>query len=219
MESSRILVLGTRNRKKGRELAALLSRHGLELKTLDDIPEACEIVEDGHSFEANAQAKAVRQAVHLKQWVLGEDSGLVVDALDGDPGIYSARFSGEYATDASNNALLLERLAGVPPDRRTAHYVCHASLADPSGAVRIDVEAICRGRIRKEPIGTGGFGYDPLFEIVECHHTFGQLGPAFKQAISHRGRALRRLVPQIAKLIASGAWEETFELQARSASK
>jgi len=207
MESPRILILGTRNRKKGRELAALLSRHGADLKTLDDFPEACEIVEDGNSFAANAQAKAVRQAVHLKQWVLGEDSGLVVDALDGAPGIYSARFAGDDATDEANNALLLERLDGVPPDQRTAHYVCHATLADRSGAVRIDVEAICRGRIRNEPAGTGGFGYDPLFEIVECHRTFGQLGPAVKQAISHRGRALRMLVPQIAKLIASSEWK------------
>ena len=114
-----VLVLGTRNRKKAGELADLLAPRGVSLKTLADFPEAIEVDESGETFAANAALKAAVQARHLRQWVLGEDSGLAVDALGGAPGVYSARFSGEGATDGSNNKLLLEKLGGVPPD------ICH----------------------------------------------------------------------------------------------
>jgi XTP/dITP diphosphohydrolase len=198
---SRLLVLGTRNRKKALELIDLLAPHGIELRTLADIPEAIEVAEDGETFAQNAAHKAVRQAVHLGQWVLGEDSGLVVHALGGRPGVYSARFSGEQATDASNNALLLESLGDTPLEQRTAHYVCHATLADPQGQVRAESEAICRGRIRCEPSGSNGFGYDPLFEVIEYRRTFGELGDAVKSVLSHRSRALRALAPSIVGLL------------------
>lgn len=206
MPMTRLLVLGTHNRKKGDELLRLLSPHGFQLRTLADYPHAIDVVEDGATFAANAILKASQQAKHLGQWVLGEDSGLVVDALDGAPGIRSARYSGPNATDQSNNRRLLEQLGDLPLDRRTAHYVCHMALADPEGAIRAQAEAGCRGRIRRMPAGTSGFGYDPLLEICEYHRTFAQLGEAVKGMISHRGRAMRQLVPQLLDLARHHRW-------------
>jgi XTP/dITP diphosphohydrolase len=207
MGTPRILVLGTRNRKKLVELADLLEPHGLQLRTLADFSCAIDVVEDGRTFAENAGKKAVQQAQALGQWVLGEDSGLVVDALDGAPGIWSARFSGPDATSESNNRLLLERLADEPVDRRDARYVCHMAVADPSGEIRATCEASCRGRIRRTPAGTGGFGYDPLFEVVEYHRTFGELGSNVKALLSHRGRAARQMVPRLVRLIDARAWD------------
>jgi XTP/dITP diphosphohydrolase len=194
---SHSLVIGTHNRTKGLELAELLAPRGFSVVTLDDVPNAIEVVEDGDSFAANARLKASQQAVHLGYWVLADDSGLAVDALDGAPGVYSARFAGPNATDEDNNRLLLEKLKETPLDKRSAHYVCHVSVADPTGTVRAESHDICRGRIRFEPAGTNGFGYDPLFEVVEYHRTFGELGPHVKRVLSHRSRALRGIVPKL----------------------
>jgi XTP/dITP diphosphohydrolase len=204
LDSRNQLVVGTRNRKKGAELQELLVPVGLVVATLDDFSNAIDVVEDGDSFAANAVLKATQQARHLGKWVLADDSGLEVDALDGAPGIYSARFAGENSSDDQNNALLLERLSGTPLEKRTAHYVCHVALADPQGTVRAESHDVCYGRIRFEPAGTNGFGYDPLFEVVEYHRTFGELGPAVKRAISHRSRALRGILPKIQALLAAG---------------
>ncbi len=197
------LVLGTANRKKGIELTELLTPLGLEVLTLADCPRAISVAEDGETFAANAALKAALQARHLGQWVLADDSGLCVDALDGRPGVYSARYAGAETTDAENNLRLLEELGQTPPERRTAHYVCHVTLADPSGAIRAEAEEYCHGRILSEYRGTGGFGYDPLFEIVEYHRTFGELSRAVKACLSHRARALRKLLPAIARLARS----------------
>jgi XTP/dITP diphosphohydrolase len=191
------LVIGTHNRKKGIELAELLAPQGFTIVTLDDVPNAIEVVEDGDSFEANARLKAAQQAVHLGRWVLADDSGLAVDALGGAPGVYSARYAGSNATDDANNRCLLQKLGNTPLEKRSAHYVCHVSVADPTGAIRAESHDICRGRIRFKPAGANGFGYDPLFEVVEYHCTFGELGPHVKQAISHRSRALRAIVPKL----------------------
>jgi XTP/dITP diphosphohydrolase len=204
--AARLLVLGTRNRKKVEELIPLLAPHGFELKCLAEFPESLEVDETGDSFAANAALKATLQAKQLKAWVLGEDSGLAVDALRGAPGIHSARFSGEGATDAKNNALLLEKLAAVPLEKRTAHYVCHATLSDPAGVVRAEAEDVCCGRILFQESGRGGFGYDPLFEIPEYHKTFGELGLTVKEVLSHRSRAIRAIVPKLLELCRSGAW-------------
>jgi len=202
----RQLVLGTRNRKKGIELQVLLAPFGFRLVTLADLPQSIEVDETGTTFAENAALKATVQAKHLGMWVLGEDSGLSVDALRGEPGVYSARFSGPGATDESNNALLLERLADVPDERRTAAYTCHMSLSDPSGKIHVDCEDYCRGRILRAPSGSGGFGYDPLFELPEYHLTFGQLGLAVKGVLSHRSRATRQFVPKLLELIERGLW-------------
>jgi XTP/dITP diphosphohydrolase len=200
--TTRTLVLGTRNRKKLGELVDLLAPLGLELRTLADFPSSMEVEETGDSFAANAALKATLQARHLGQWVLAEDSGLAVDALGGAPGIYSARFSGEGATDEKNNDLLLAKLKIVPLEKRTAHYVCSAALSDPAGNVRSTSEGICRGRILFERAGSGGFGYDPLFEVVECQRTFGELAPAVKAVLSHRSRAMRAMAEQLRRLLA-----------------
>jgi XTP/dITP diphosphohydrolase len=194
-----LLVLGTTNQKKIVELRDLLEPLGISLKTLADFSNPLVIEETGATFAENAALKAVQQAKHLGEWVLGEDSGLAVDALHGAPGVYSARFSGPDATDERNNEKLLRDLANVPLEKRTAHYVCHATLADPDGNVRAESVGYCHGRILLEPSGTGGFGYDPLFEIPEFHRTFGQLGLAVKGVLSHRSRAMRGLIPPLVR--------------------
>jgi XTP/dITP diphosphohydrolase len=158
------------------------------------------VVEDGDSFAANAALKATQQAKHLGRWVLADDSGLEVDSLGGKPGIYSARFAGPQATDDDNNRHLLELLGDMPLERRTARYVCHVTVADPTGTVRAESCDTCRGRIRTASAGTNGFGYDPYFEVVEYHRTFGELGPTVKRMLSHRSRALRGILPQLVAL-------------------
>jgi XTP/dITP diphosphohydrolase len=198
------IVLATHNAKKRAELRALLEPHGIAVQSLDEFPSVPEVVEDGATFAENAAKKATTIARQLGRWTIGEDSGLEVDALDGRPGVYSARYSGPGATDLSNNERLMTELTAVPPERRGARYVCHVAVADPSGAIQLQVEDYCRGRITSEARGTGGFGYDPYFLIREYHRTFGELGPVVKQQLSHRGRALRRLLPRLVELLTEG---------------
>jgi XTP/dITP diphosphohydrolase len=202
-----MLVFGTGNRKKAAELADLLGRLPLELRTLADFKDPLTVDEVGQSFAENAALKATLQAVHLRSWVLGDDSGLVVDALNGTPGIYSARFAGATANDEDNRRRLLDELAGVELPRRTAHFECHLALADPTGTLRATSAGRCNGRIRFEPSGSGGFGYDPLFEVIEYHRTFGELGSAVKSCLSHRARAMHALAPQIEALVAAGLFQ------------
>jgi len=207
MTARRLLVIGTTNAAKGRELEELLAPYGFIVQTLRDFPTALAVEEDGDTFAANARKKAIEQAVHLRAWVLADDSGLEVKALDGRPGIFSARYAGESATDAANNEKLLEELGDLPPERRAARYFCHVALADPRGEVRAESDGICTGRITRAARGANGFGYDPLFELVEYHRTFGELGPHVKAALSHRARALRGIAPKLAALTA--VWEST----------
>ena len=211
-----MLVLATRNRKKLAEVADLLDRAGVDVETrdisafdaggeLERFGPVPEVVEDGDTFAANAALKATRTARHLQAaglpaYVLGEDSGLCVDALDGEPGVYSARYAGTHGDDAANNAKLLAELNGVPPEKRGAGYVCSVAVADPAGEVVLTAEDACRGRIVTEPRGGGGFGYDPLFEVRELHRTFGELPPVVKRHLSHRARAFASLTPALAAL-------------------
>jgi len=200
------LVIGTHNGKKGAELADLLAPYRFRIVTLAEVEQAIEVVEDGESFADNAEKKAVQQARHLNRWVLADDSGIEVDALQGAPGIYSARYAGPNACDADNNGRLLEELGELPLHKRTARYVCHVTVSDPAGNVRAESHATCGGRIRFAPSGQNGFGYDPLFEVIEYHRTFGDLGATVKRALSHRSRALRAIIPQLATLKSSGTW-------------
>jgi XTP/dITP diphosphohydrolase len=193
-------ILGTSNRKKASELLQLLDAVGVPWRRLDEFPNAPSIAEDGSSFAENAEKKASGLAVGLGGWVLGEDSGLVVPALDGRPGIYSARFAGPDATDDANNRRLLEELRGVAEAERTAYYVCSIAVSDPAGKVRARAEGRCHGRIAAEPRGRGGFGYDPLFLLAEYHRTFGELGGRVKRYLSHRARAAAQLIPQLTAL-------------------
>jgi XTP/dITP diphosphohydrolase len=195
------LVLGTTNRGKVRELRELLAPLRLKLVSLADLGDVLEVEETGDSFAANACLKATAQARHLNAWVLAEDSGIAVDALRGAPGIYSARFAGPQATDDDNNARLLADLAVVPLERRMAHYECALALADPTGAIFLQSAGRCFGRIRLEAAGSAGFGYDPLFEVVEYHRTFGELGEAVKAVLSHRTRAVEGFLPQMQLLL------------------
>ena len=200
MSTSQPIVLASRNRKKAREVAEILAPCGVELISIADFPNVPDVIEDGATFAENAAKKAA-QAERLGRWVIGEDSGLVVDALGGRPGVFSARFSGPEATDESNNRKLIEELAGVPIERRSAAYVCSVALADPTGRIRLTSEGSCRGRIIDEPRGTNGFGYDPYFLIREYHRTFGELPSRVKHQISHRARALAALIPGLLKLL------------------
>jgi XTP/dITP diphosphohydrolase len=196
-----VLVLGTRNAKKRQEMVEILGDLDLDLRDLTDWPEAPEVVEDGDTFEANAREKAVELARFLGHWVIGEDSGLAVPALNGRPGVRSARYAGRHGDDQANNARLLAELAPLPDDHRAAYYVCSAALADHKGNIKAVAEGRCHGLIVREPRGTGGFGYDPLFLIPEYHHTFGELSPRVKHALSHRARALAHLRPALRSLI------------------
>jgi len=200
MSTPQPIVLGSRNRKKALEVAEILATCGVEVISIADFPNVPDVVEDGATFAENAAKKAA-QAELLGRWVIGEDSGLVVDALGGRPGVFSARFSGPEATDASNNRRLIEELAGVPIERRCAAYVCSVALADPTGRIRLTSEGSCRGTIIDEPRGANGFGYDPYFLIREYHRTFGELPSRVKHQISHRARALAALIPGLLKLL------------------
>jgi XTP/dITP diphosphohydrolase len=195
-----LLVVGSRNPKKRAEILEILGDLGIDLRDLTGWPDAPEVVEDGTTFEENARKKAAELARYLKQWVLGEDSGLVVPGLNGRPGVYSARYAGRQGDDEANNDRLLAELAPLPADRRAAYYVCTAALADPSGEVKAVTEGRCHGVITGERRGTGGFGYDPLFLIPEYHKTFGELSSRVKHALSHRARALALLRPALRRV-------------------
>jgi len=194
------LVVGSRNRHKVQEIADLLRPKGVDVKSIADFDGVPEVEETGTTFAENAAKKAGETAIAIGQWVLAEDSGLSVDALDGAPGVYSARYSGPAATDDSNNEKLMLELAGVPDTRRSGHYVCHVAVADPTGHIALTVEARCRGRLTDAPRGTNGFGYDPYFLLPEYHRTFGELSPIVKQILSHRGRAFQRVIPRLMRL-------------------
>ena len=191
------LVLGTNNAKKLIELRLLLPEDRIRLTSLAEIPNSIDVEETGDTFRANAALKATEQAKHLGRWVLAEDSGLTVDALDGRPGVLSARFAGQHGDDEANNDKLLQELSGVPEEKRGAQFNCFLCLSDPEGNVVLEEHGVCCGRIAESRSGKGGFGYDPLFIIREYHRTFGELDLAVKRAISHRSRALRQLIPKL----------------------
>lgn len=196
----RKLVLATKNSHKAREIAAILDLPGIELLTMNDFPDMGEVIEDGATFEENAGKKAFEVARHCVSYsrpgsevfALADDSGLMVDALGGMPGVLSARFAGEKATDADNNARLLQLLDGVPEEQRTARFVCVLVLCDASGKSAV-VEGRCEGRILDKPRGSNGFGYDPLFLYPPTGLTFAEMPPDEKNRVSHRARALERL--------------------------
>jgi XTP/dITP diphosphohydrolase len=204
------IVVATRSMHKLRELRVLLAPARASLVSLDDLGIADEPVEDGATFAANARLKARFYARRTGLPTLADDSGLEVDALDGGPGVRTRRFAGEDATDAANNAHLLDRLAGLPPDDRGARYVCVLVLVlpdreGPRGGLPIAAETrgTCRGRIAIAARGRGGFGYDPIFEPAGepfGGRTLGLYSASEKHAISHRARAARAMAPHLAAL-------------------
>jgi XTP/dITP diphosphohydrolase len=144
----------------------------------------------------------------LGQWIVADDSGLAVDALDGAPGVFSARYAGEPSDDDANNRKLLAAISELPDERRGAAFHCALALADPSGAIRLEAQGSCRGRLTREPRGTRGFGYDPLFLILEYHQTFGELSALVKHQLSHRARAFARLRSGIDRMISLGEFRQ-----------
>ncbi|MCB9915523.1 MAG: RdgB/HAM1 family non-canonical purine NTP pyrophosphatase [Planctomycetes bacterium] len=204
------LLLSSGNPKKLRELAALLAPQGVQLLTPADVGGLPEVDEDQPTFAGNAAKKARAAALHSGRWALADDSGLEVDALDGAPGVRSARFAGAHGDDAANNALLLERLAGRADGERGARFVCALALARPDGTLAAQLEGTARGRILHAPRGDGDFGYDPLFLFTEPGHDatgrgFAELSPQEKAAVSHRGRALRELARRLQDLFSGAA--------------
>jgi XTP/dITP diphosphohydrolase len=192
------LLLASNNAKKLHELAAILEHLEVLVVLPRDIGGLPEVVEDQPTFRGNAAKKARSAAMHGGMWALADDSGLEVDALDGAPGVHSARFAGAHGDDMANNALLLERLAGVPDERRGARFVCALALARPDGSLAAEIEGTARGRILHAPRGSHDFGYDPLFlftepSLVQTGRGFAELEPDEKAEVSHRGRALRVL--------------------------
>jgi XTP/dITP diphosphohydrolase len=199
----RRVVLATRNTGKIAELRRILADAALpfEIVGLEEFPQIGDVAETGLTFAENAllKAHAVAQASGLP--AVADDSGLCVDALNGMPGIFSARWSGTHGDDGANLDLLLAQVSDVPDGRRGAHFACAAALALPTGQERV-AEGALHGSIIRAPRGTGGFGYDPVFVPEGETRTTAELTPQEKDAISHRGRAFRALVPILAETLA-----------------
>jgi XTP/dITP diphosphohydrolase len=196
--SADTLVLATRNEGKLRELARILGTR-VRLAGLDAFPGAPDVPETGATFEANALLKARTVAAYTKLPTVADDSGLCVDALNGMPGVLSARWAGQHGDDKANLDLLLAQIADVPDARRGARFVCAAALVVPADGIPGEwvVTGQVEGRLIRAPRGTGGFGYDPIFQADGFDVTTAEMTPDAKDAISHRGRAFRALVPFI----------------------
>ena len=200
---TRPLVFATRNKGKLVELRQLLP--GVDVLSIDEAARRIgraipEVVEDASTFAGNAIKKAREVSRITELPALADDSGLEVDALGGAPGVYSARYAGEAADDAANNAKLLAALASVPAERRTARFHAVLALADvlgPLGTETITADGVCEGSVLEAPRGTGGFGYDPLFLFPELGQTFAELGVGTKGDLSHRARAMRAIKPRL----------------------
>jgi len=199
------LLLATANQKKLAELQRILDTalgmSRVQLVGLGDFEGYPDVPETGLTFGENALIKAREGAKRTGLPTVADDSGLAVDALNGMPGVLSARWSGGHGDDDANLDLLLSQISDVPDEHRGAAFVCAAALVLPNGREHL-VEGRQVGRLVRSRRGTGGFGYDPLFQVVEYHRTFGKLSPRVKHALSHRGRAMAALRPALRKLLA-----------------
>jgi len=184
------LLIATSNAGKMRELSGLLANLPLRLRQLSEFPQITEVEETGKTFAENALLKARLYSRQTNLWTLADDSGLEVDALNGAPGVLSARYAGRHATDEERNARLLAELSLTNDDQRTARFTCAIALYDPTTHAAEIFKGTCEGHIAKHPRGHHGFGYDPLFVPSGHAHTFGELSEVVKQQISHRARAL-----------------------------
>jgi XTP/dITP diphosphohydrolase len=198
------LILATRNPEKLRELRRILDagRVPVDVSDTGEFPDMPEVAETGLTFTENALLKARAVAAFTGLAAVAEDSGLCVDALNGMPGVLSARWSGRHGDDDANLQLVLDQLADIPAGHRGAHFACAAALVLPSGAEHV-TEGVVDGALTTAPRGTNGFGYDPIFVPAGYEVTTAEMSPADKDKISHRGRALRALAPIIAALLGS----------------
>jgi XTP/dITP diphosphohydrolase len=204
MPVTRKILIATTNPGKAAELQAMLDLD-VNWLTLADFPDVPEVKEDGATFVENACKKAIGYAKATGLWTIADDSGLVIDALQGGPGIESARFSGEKDEDRTlidhkNIAKVLKLLNGVPAEKRTARFVCSLCLASPD-QILIETQGTLKGLIADREIGENGFGYDPIFFVPHLKKTVAQLTREEKNAISHRGNAIRKLKPLLKKLL------------------
>jgi XTP/dITP diphosphohydrolase len=186
------IVLATHNADKRREMAALLSDLGITVRTLAEFPQAPDVVEDGETCEANAIKKAKAIAEYTGITAVADDTGLEVDALDGRPGVYAARYAGVHVTYEDNCKKLLHELDGVPFEKRGARFVTVVAIARPATAPVETVEGVLRGMIAQRPAGTGGFGYDSIFFVPEPGKTLAEITPSEKNRISHRAQAFAK---------------------------
>jgi len=191
------LVIATTNQGKLKEIREILKGLGVKVKSLADFPSCPDVIEDGKTFRENALKKAREVAAHTGRFTLADDSGLMVDALDGAPGIYSARFAGKDADDLKNNKKLLKMLKDTPDKERGAKFVCLLALVSPDGVEKV-LKGVVKGRITHGMRGTRGFGYDPLFYYTPARMTFAEMGPEEKNKVSHRARALAKLKEYLA---------------------
>ena len=187
------MIIATRNKGKVQEFRRLLSFYANNIITLDEFPNIPEVIEDGLTFAENARKKAEVISAYTNLPTIADDSGLVVDALDGKPGVFSARYAGEKAGDQENNQKLLDELTNVPFEKRTARFVSHIALAIPNENT-IGVEDTIEGYILEEFRGNNGFGYDPLFYLPTYKKTMAEIEIEIKNKISHRGKAMVKLV-------------------------
>ena len=188
------LLVATGNPGKLKEIIRILADSPIEVIGLDAFPALPEVVEDGDTFEANARKKAIEMAEGSGCLTLADDSGLVVDALDGAPGVISARYAGEDGDDEANNRKLMQVMQDVPDNQRQAAFHCVMALAEPGGGCRT-FDGVIKGLLLREPRGEGGFGYDPYFLVPEYGKTTSELPLDIKNRISHRGNALRKVLP------------------------
>lgn len=195
------LVITSQNGHKIREFRSLLKRlKGFDLYSLIDFPEYAPPPENGKTFEENATLKAADAAKKLKKWALADDSGLVVPALEGRPGVFSARYAGEGATEKDNRKKLLTEMKGLTAELRSAFFECCLVLASPDGKIKV-VRGLCEGRIIEEERGGNGFGYDPLFIKHDYNQTFAEISESVKNQISHRAKALEKMTPTLENLV------------------
>ena len=187
------LLLATRNRNKVVEMQHALAGTGWQVMMLSDFGDIPEVDEDGATFEENARKKALSAAARVEMWTLAEDAGLEVDALGGEPGVKSARYCGEGASDADRMHKVLESIINVPEERRTARFRCVMCLIDTAGKETC-FEGRCEGHVAHSARGTAGFGYDPIFIPDGYSQTFGELGLSVKSKISHRARAMQQVI-------------------------
>ncbi len=195
------IVIASRNLHKIREIRAILKRqYPFDFLSLLDFPNYEPPEETGATFEENAFAKATHAASALNRWVLADDSGLVVPALNDDPGIRSARYAGENATDKENRSKLIQALDGIEESKRIGYAVCALALSSPDG-IQAQVKGMCEGSLILTPRGSQGFGYDPLFLKYDYNKTFAELDEETKNKISHRRKALDKLMPAFESLL------------------
>ncbi|MEP7038654.1 MAG: XTP/dITP diphosphatase [Acidobacteriota bacterium] len=188
------ILIATKNKNKTKELKELLSNTNFVLKDLTEIPNINEVIETGKTFTENAVLKAKSYALQTKKWSLADDSGLEVKALNGAPGVFSARYAGKTATDKDNVEKLLRELKGVVDKQRQAKFVCAVAISNEKGEVKFIAEGVCEGKIAVNPSGSSGFGYDPIFIPDGFEQTFGELSVETKQKISHRARAAAKII-------------------------